>query len=301
MTRLLLLAAALFLAAYATACGGGSSDSGDPEATESGGDTSTPAADNVPAGLSLIVFRDTLNSTVIAHSIADGKRWQLSTDPEEFLVSMDCSLDGERAAYMVKDLQTGSEVRLSGGESQPVRIAGEAVGLAWSPDGSRIAVTAFDPAAGQNHLHLLAPISGALTTAVSGTSSIGAPRWSPDGDRIAFDAADGITNQLFVFTTGETAAVKVADRAQPSFAPEWSPDGSTLVFTAPTEANLSQLFTIGIDGANERQLTSSEIAKGFPRFSPDGATIAYAGTIIVPTVSRLPVLRHNLAVWTMNP
>ena len=61
------------------------------------------------------------------------------------------------------------------------------------------------------------------------------------------------------------------------------------------------MFAISSDGEGKRQVTTSETSKGFPRWSPDGSVVAYAGTVVNPGVSRRPLLRHNLAVWTMNP
>jgi len=294
MTRFLFPVTVVVLAVFAVACGG----SGGPE-TDNGEGAS--AGTDAPAGLSLILFRDTTRNTVVAHSISDGRRWELSFGLEEFLVAMDCSRDGQRAAYL-KSMQGTTSVTLSGAADSPIAVPGKAAGSAWSPDGNRIAVTTLDAATSRNQLLLLDLGSGAQTTSASGRGPIGAPRWSPDGARIAFDAGDGRSNQVFVYTLGDAAATKLAERPQSAFGPDWYPDSAALLFSAPNAAGTSsQIFTIGADGANERQLTSGDVSKGLPRWSPDGSLVAYAGTTVVPTVSRLPALRHNLAVWTMNP
>jgi Tol biopolymer transport system component len=219
---------------------------------------------------------------------------------QEFVSSVDCTRDGARAAYLVKNLQTGSELRLSGGAA-PVRIADEPFGLAWAPDGSRIAVTAYKPSAGENRLDFLDPDSGEVTPGPVGSGPIGAPRWSPDGTRIAFDAATHASNLLHVYTLGGTAATPLIEQPAPAFAPDWTPDGSALLFSAPSNNNISQIISVGADGRNVDQLTTSEVSKGVPRFSPDGSLVAFAGTILVPLASTRPLLLHNLAVYTMQP
>jgi len=216
--------------------------------------------------------------------------------------AVDCSPDGQQAASLVKNLQTGSEVRFSGGQPAPVPVAGEAFGLAWSPDGSRIAVSAYTPAASENRLDLLDPGTGVLTTATTGSGPIGAPRWSPDGTKIAFDASNFMSNALFVYTLDQPKAIQLMDRPAPIFAPDWSPDGASLLFSAPSgSASLSQIFTVGADGTNPREITSSEVSKGLPRWSPDGTIVAFAGTILIPVAASRPVTLHNLAVYTMKP
>jgi hypothetical protein len=298
MTRPPALIALAALALFASACGGAGGEPADNGDSPGGGSPGGGA----PAGLALVVFRDAIQSKLFARSITDGRLWELAVDPEEFVTSIDCTRDGVRAAYLKKNLQTGGAITVSGAADRPIPVPGEATGLAWTPDGSRLAVTSFDPANRTNQVAVVTPEIGRLTAAATGSGPIGSPRWSPDGSKIAYDAAYGTSNQLFVYTFGEQEAVKVATAASPAFAPDWSPHGSSLVFTAPAAANLSQLFTIdAVDGANERQLTSSEVSKGFPRWSPDGSTVAFAGTIFIPVASSRPLALHNLAVYTMQP
>jgi Tol biopolymer transport system component len=273
------------------ACGSGG------DMPDSGGGT-----EGAPEGLSLVLFRDTPTNAVIAHSIADGRRWQLASESAgEFVTSIDCSPDGGRAAYLKKGLNPGATLIVSGAEDRPLAISGEPTGLAWAPDGSRIAFSEFIPRGQTNQLSLLDPATGEVSVVASGSGPIGAPSWSPDGTQIAFDATAGATNQIFVFALGETNATKISDSTQPAFAPDWSPYGEEILYTAAAGPSQSQVFAIAPDGEGERQVTTSETSKGFPRWSPDGSIVAYAGTVLVPGVSRRPLLRHNLAVWTMNP
>jgi Tol biopolymer transport system component len=214
--------------------------------------------------------------------------------------AVDCTKDGTRAAYLVKNLQTGSDVRLSGGGT-PVRIEGEGFGLAWAPDASRIAVTAYTPASSENRLDFIDPSTGQVSPGPKASGPIGHPRWSPDGTKIAFDASNFSSNVLYVYTIGDTAAQVLADRPAPAFAPDWSLDGSYLLFSTPSNSNISQIFSIGADGTGSRGVTTSDVSKGYPRWSPDGTLVAFAGTIFVPVASERPLLLHNLAVYTMQP
>jgi dipeptidyl aminopeptidase/acylaminoacyl peptidase len=73
--------------------------------------------------------------------------------------------------------------------------------------------------------------------------------------------------------------------------PQLSPDGRTIAFTVGTvdkAANrvVNQIYTIGIDGSNQRQVTKGDKSSISPRWSPDGKRIAFVS---------------DGQIWTMKP
>src|SRR5882672_2183438 len=58
--------------------------------------------------------------------------------------------------------------------------------------------------------------------------------------------------------------------------PQCAPDGKTVAFVVSQidvkedKPGSSHVWTVGIDGQNERQITSSTESESTPRFSPDG-------------------------------
>ena len=62
--------------------------------------------------------------------------------------------------------------------------------------------------------------------------------------------------------------------------PQLSPDGRTIAFTIGVvnkaeNRTLTQIYTINVDGSNQKQLTSGDRSNSSPRWSPDGKHIAY--------------------------
>jgi Tol biopolymer transport system component len=117
-------------------------------------------------------------------------------------------------------------------------------GLAWSPDGGRIALSGTQEAL--RNIYLLDPASGSLERLTSGWHTEVQPAWSPDGKTLAFATDRGAHTDLAALTfqsmniglldvtTGETRIISVKDGAK-HINPLFSPDGKSLYFVADTD------------------------------------------------------------------
>ena len=285
------LAPVAFLVVLAVACGSGGAEE----------DGSGNGASSAPDGLSLVVYKETLSNIVYAEQLPKQRYWQFTAETDkDFLQAMSCTPDGKHAAYLMQSADGATRLKISG-RPEAIPVSGQSSGLTWAPDGSKIAVTTFDPTSSAHQLQIFDAESGQASTVASGRGSIGPPRWSPDGSRIVFDASDGQVNQIYVHTVGGGGASKLKERSDNAFAPDWSPDGKKLVFVAQGPGQIHQLYTMDPDGSNETQITTTNVTKAFPRWAPDDSLIAFAGTVVVPTAAERPALVHNLAVFTVKP
>lgn len=105
--------------------------------------------------------------------------------------------------------------------------------------------------------------------------------WSPDGKQLAYAKFHFGENQSMIWDLRiynlETKKGHWLTQSQRATYPAWSPDSATIAFVAHKNS-VSDLFTISIDGSNQKQLTNSisdtQILN--PVWSPDGKTLAFA-------------------------
>jgi Tol biopolymer transport system component len=160
-----------------------------------------------------------------------------------------------------------------GSERRRLPAVTGAVDLAWSADGTRLALTR-----GRS--------PGAIDLYVAGRDGRGArllvrnaesPSWAPDGRRIVFmrfvcpgGSCPELENPYELFTvTVEGGSVRRLTRNRDyDGQPDWSPNGSTIVFE-----RADGLFLIDPNGRSRRRLT-----RGYhqnPDWAPEGARIAF--------------------------
>jgi TolB protein len=217
-------------------------------------------------------------------------------------MAADCTPDGRLAVRASVRVSTNlSRLTITGGGAPEgaIEVPGIVQGVSLSPDGRRVALNSYDGRTSTSGLWLVDVATGQLSSLPGGPGPTGPPRWSPDGGRLLFFAAQGDESLAYVLEIGQAEPVQLFERPG-VLDSDWSPDGKTLVFSAQDANSLFQLFEANTDGSGERQLTTSDTSKSSPLWAEDGSTIAFAGTVVVPQVSRVAISRHNVAVWLVN-
>lgn len=221
------------------------------------------------------------------------------------------SPDGKTVAW-VEDLKSGGNtaiyVKKLGGADKPLRVSAGAAGanasegsLAWSPHSRQLAFLSNGGKGEQRQLYVV-PATGGLARKITSFSGyMTDPRWSPSGDRIAVllvpgggggNPLDVVSSRVGVieaeFHNQRLALVDIRSGAVKSVSPEalhvyeydWSPDGRRVVCTAapgPGDANwyVAQLYTLALDTGNAHSIYRPQWQIAAPRWSPDGASIAF--------------------------
>ena len=196
------------------------------------------------------------------------------------------SPDGMVLAYVLDSVRL---LDIASRESWDVVPCGEEApgcSLAWTPDGSRIAV------AHGNAIELV-DAHGSITASLTpfgSRSTVESPTWSPDSERIAFVAhvegeehADG----LYVIDRSGSGLQLIVEQPPGNplgvQMPAWSPDGSKIAYLSWEPSSnadgLLSVVTIDPDGSNPTEMlrAGSCFCLGFTpglAWSPDGAQMA---------------------------
>lgn len=162
----------------------------------------------------------------------------------------------------------------------------------WSPDGSRLAFYAYDPATGRAWIWLADP-DGTNLSRVPGTEGADEAypvAWSPDGARLAFGLYSRNVHSIWtvgVDGSGLTEVFNPQDEwpREPwqnqgsALAPDWSPDGDEILFRGgPYDSSVpryrSQLWRVGVDGSGLTQIGTVDYVS-YASWSPNGAEVAF--------------------------
>ena len=147
---------------------------------------------------------------------------------------------------------------------------------AWSPDGTRIAVSIFPNGDGDRAIWVM-NADGSEPVRVAAAENVSVPSWSPDGTTIAYTARlEGRTEIHLVSADGTNDRIVHAEGAEGTFAvfsAKFSPDGTEILFDRGTDSGFD-IFIMEVDGTGVRPLTNTGTDYD-PHWSPDGTQIAF--------------------------
>ena len=104
------------------------------------------------------------------------------------------------------------------------------------------------------------------------------PNWSPDGDAILYTSYRYLRRPfLFLSSRGKGQPGRLLSRlgdARAQYRGVFAPDHERLALVM-SDGEVSQIYTVGLDGRNLRRLTSGRAIDVSPSFSPDGKRLAF--------------------------
>jgi len=145
---------------------------------------------------------------------------------------------------------------------------------AWSPDGSRIALTGdYDFGLGTSFSLYVMNADGSGLDSLRNDAA-GGLRWSPDGTVILYTTTSGALATVRPDGTGFRQLASMSGSSLDSA--EWAPDGRQIAFVRQV-SSCDQLWVMDADGSHQKQLGVAASACQL-QWSPDGRDILFMGT-----------------------
>ena len=179
--------------------------------------------------------------------------------------------DGDYALFGVA-AGGGDERRLTKEKGNPATPSGLffEVAPAWSPDGKRLAFASRRD--GPSHIFVMRLDGEDVRRVTSSPREDDYPTWSPDGRRIAF----GREGALFVAPAAGGPARRLGQGFGSADDPAWSPDGKLVAYDYRRPGfSIHEIWVMGANGRNPRQVTRLGAVSGRPSWSPDGRRLAF--------------------------
>jgi len=213
---------------------------------------------------------------------------------------------GRSLIYVVSLKSPGTRQRITAGDGKAVY---EENSVAWSPDGKQIAFLSNREMQDQQQLYIVPSAGGSARQITHLKGLIESPRWSPDGKRMAIlytenlersagpldpvpASAGAVQSKIF---EQRLAVVNLSDGSVKQLTPpdlyiyeyNWSPDGRNFAVTAaPGEGDanwwIAQIYTVSAETGETRSIYKPPVQQqiAYPRWSPDGQSIAFIGGIM---------------------
>ncbi len=148
-------------------------------------------------------------------------------------------------------------------------------GAAYSPDGSKIALTMSF--LGNQEIFLLERSNKKVTKITKSFGFDVDPAWSPDGKKIAFVSSRAGLPMVYTMASDGSAIKRLTFAGKFNATPSWSPDGKKIAFAGWNDGRFD-VFIMNADGTGLERLTKDEGSNEDTFYSPDGNFVAFSST-----------------------
>ena len=164
---------------------------------------------------------------------------------------------------------------------------------AWSPGGQRIAFVR--QTANDTQIYIISADGRSQRPLTASPGRAASPAWSPDGQQIVFTATRGGVSQIAVMRNDGSERRELAPSQLDQRAPAWSPDGQLIAFLSKASRGYFELYVIGADGRNLRQVPTP-----VPSLQPDVTEFTWLPDGRLAYTNRSGLAQEGLTVTTVS-
>jgi Tol biopolymer transport system component len=204
---------------------------------------------------------DGTNLTRLTNNLAEDFYHSWSPDGMQIVYKSD--QDGNPEIYKV-NVDGSNPTRLTNNPSSESRPS-------WSPDGQRIAFISNRHGSSNYEIYVINSDGTGETRLTNNSTSYGYPTWSPDGTQLAFVGG----GQIYVINSDGTGQSQITSKSDVYvYDIDWSPSGTQIAFRGEVASN-QEIYVVNVNGTGLTNLTNSPSVDLTPKWSPNGAKIAY--------------------------
>jgi len=159
------------------------------------------------------------------------------------------------------------QLRASGSMALQLLLGDTATNIqaALSPDRTRIAFSSNRN--GNFDIYLVDSDGKNLRRLTADPRNEGDPAWTPDGGRLVYTSTRGTGTQIAIMSL-DGSEVVLTSTSGGNHSPSVSPDG-TVAFVSARDGN-QEIYTMGLDGSNQRRVTRTSVRESSPKFFRNG-------------------------------